>query len=92
VPRARIPCGRPDDSTSIPLPAERRRIVTALAAVHLNPRGPECAHRHPRPALGFVETIKADLGWTEADSDEHTVDRSAIEMRDGEKLYLIDTL
>lgn len=50
----------------------------------------EAAYVDPDP--GLVETIKADLGWTEADSDEYTVDQSAIERKDGEKLYLLDTL
>ncbi|WP_135304292.1 hypothetical protein [Haloarcula amylovorans] len=40
------------------------------------------------PDPGLTETVKADLGWAEADSDEYTVKQDAVETKADEKLHL----
>ena len=40
------------------------------------------------PDPGITETIKADLGWGDADADEYTVHEDAIERREDEQLRL----
>ncbi|MFC6723150.1 hypothetical protein ACFQE1_01835 [Halobium palmae] len=40
----------------------------------------------PDPSL--TETVKADMGWANTESDEYTVDESAVETKAEEKLHL----
>lgn len=40
------------------------------------------------PDPGLTETIKADLGWAEAEPDEYTVKQDAVETKGDEKLHL----
>ncbi|MBX0294911.1 PRC-barrel domain containing protein [Haloarcula nitratireducens] len=44
------------------------------------------------PDPGLTETVKADLGRADADSDEYTVKQDAVETKADEKLHLRDNL
>ncbi|SFG55197.1 hypothetical protein SAMN04488063_2390 [Halopelagius inordinatus] len=46
----------------------------------------ETAYVDPDPSL--TDTIKADIGWSDSDSDAYTVDASAVETKASEKLHL----
>lgn len=46
----------------------------------------DTAYVDPDPSL--TETIKAELGWANAESEEYTVNASAVETKASEKLHL----
>jgi hypothetical protein len=46
----------------------------------------DTAYVDPDPSL--TETIKADMGWANSESDEYAVDETAVETKASEKLHL----
>lgn len=46
----------------------------------------DTAYVDPDPSL--ADTVKADMGWGDANTDDYTVDNTAVETKGSEKLHL----